>query len=101
MMFRCQFSGEASDGPVYRTVVKTEKTNDGKESKARERELVKPAEKPVRVVIETRHRTYENWGWDEEGRRVRLDDTQGSEIVRELTVRSRHVEAVKRKYGID
>lgn len=100
-MFRCQFSGEVSDGPVYRTVARTEKDSEGKEVKFRERQLVKAAEKPVRVVVEVRPRTYENWGRDDDGYRIRLDDTQGFEIVKELTVRARHVEAVKKKYGIE
>lgn len=99
-MFRCEFSGEISDGPVYKTVITTEKDTCGQDTKNIQRVLVKPAEKPVKVVIESRSTNYKNFGYDEDDRRTQLPDTHGTEIVKELTVRACYVEAVRKKYGV-
>lgn len=98
-MFRCQFSGEVSDPAIWKTVTFNERLEDGRWVSKTKRVFVSGVEKPIKLVIETRPRQYTVTAFDEEGIRYTYT-TQGSEIVRELMVRPRHVEAVKAKYGL-
>lgn len=98
-MFRCQFSGETSEPARYKYEWVIDENNEGHRYQVRK--LVNPAEKPVKIAIEFRNRSYENFSYDLElGRRYREEDTYGQEIVREITVRPKYVEAVKKKYGL-
>jgi hypothetical protein len=51
-------------------------------------------EKPVRLVVETRYRKYVNV--------INREpiESEGTEIVKELLVRAKHVDAVKKRYGL-
>jgi len=98
-MFRCQFSGEVSDPAIYKTITSNDRLEDGRWVSKTKRVFVSPTEKPVRLVIETRAREYTVTAFDEEGIRYTYT-TQGTEIVRELLIRPRHVEAAKAKYGL-
>lgn len=69
-MFRCQFSGEVS----------------------------RVKESPVRLVIQSRKRTYDHRVKTEEG--VEHFQTQGSEIVKEIVIRASHLDAAKKKFGL-
>lgn len=66
-MFRCQLTGEVSE----------------------------PKEKPVRVVTQTRPRTYVNFVRDEE-LKVHKVETQGSEIVKEIVIRAKNLHLVRK-----
>lgn len=99
-MFRCQFSGEVSDPAVNELKFIPHPNLDGKRVLAKV--LVKPAEKPVKVVIKTRSVKYENFSYDKEtNRRFKSDDTYGTEIVKEILVRAKYLEAVKKKFGLE
>lgn len=98
-MFRCQFSGEFSEPSVYKNEWVHDENYDG--CRRQVRVLVRAAEKPVKLAIEFRTRVYENYSYDSEtGRRFREEDSYGREIVREITVRAKHLEAVKKKFGL-
>jgi hypothetical protein len=99
-MFRCQFSGEKSEGSVYRTEVVNEKLEDGRWVSKSRRTFVSGPEKPIKIVIETRPKSYVNRKYNEDGIGWVEVETFGTEIVRELTVRPRHVDAVKARYGV-
>lgn len=70
-MFVCQHSGEISDS----------------------------REKPVRLVVETRAQQYVNEIRGDE-REVIRNVTTGTEIVKEVIVRARHVDAAKKRFGL-
>lgn len=99
-MFRCQFSGEKSEGTTYQTEVVSERLEDGRWVSKTKRTFLSAPEKPVRVVVEKRPKTYVNRVYNEDGEGWYEVETQGWEIVRELLVRPRHVEAVKARYGV-
>jgi len=103
-MFRCQFSNEISSPAVWKTESVSEQKSEGnwteKLGSKYVRVLVTAAEKPVKVVIETRRREYNNEFWSEENGREAFT-TYGTEIVKELTIRARHLDAVKKKYGLE
>jgi hypothetical protein len=102
-MFRCQCGCAREDSQsksaVYKTVVYNERLDDGRWVQRTKRVFVSPAEKPVKIVVETRPRKYTNHWYDEEGIRHTFF-TEGSEIVKELMVRPEHLAAVKEKYGL-
>lgn len=102
-MFRCQFSGQVSDGPKYKWV---EEVNDQTGHKVRVWKLIAGAEKPVTVVIATRSQVYQHlrnrdgspvppgaphWETD----RDKSFESKGFEIVQEIRVRPQHVAKVK------
>lgn len=91
-MFRCQFSGEVSDGAEYR--YQWVKDDDVKQSEARRLECVcvRHAETPVKIVVQWRRKVYTNQYGEVIG--------EGREIAKELTIRAKHLEAVKHKYGL-
>jgi hypothetical protein len=89
-MFRCQFSGELSDGAQYR--YEWARGDDPKDRNLG-RVMLRAAEKPVRVAVEFRSKSYTNENGEVIG--------EGREIVKELLIRARHLDAVKRKYGLD
>lgn len=66
-MFRCELTGEVSE----------------------------PREKPVKVVVATRNRTYSNFVRGEEGWEEKV--TYGTEIVKEVSVRAKHVHKLETK----
>ncbi len=100
-MFKCEFSGEISDGPVKAVVRDLNKTADGAEVKGLTQSYVeKAAERPMKVVVESRKVTYQNYGFDDDGNRVRLPDTYGVETIKEITIRAKHLDAVKKKYNL-
>lgn len=95
-MFRCQFSGEVSDGPVFDYVVIVDPSTE------RQRKVlskVKESEKPIRIAVSFRPQTYNNFYKDSENKTEKFV-TNGKEIVKELLVRARHLDAVKKKYGL-
>lgn len=95
-MFRCQFSGEVSDGPVFGYATVTDPSTE------RQKKIwtkVKEGEKPVRIAVEFRDKTYVNYYRDSEGNREEVI-THGREIVKELLIRPKHLDAVKKKYGV-
>jgi hypothetical protein len=98
-MFRCQFSGEVSDPAIFKTVTYNERLEDGRWVSKTKRVFVSGVEKPVKIVVETRPRSYTNYWYDDEGVKHAFE-TQGTEIVRELMVRPKHLEAVKAKYKL-
>lgn len=95
-MFRCEFSGEVSDGPVFDFITVVDPSTD-RPSKVLSR--VKESEKPLRVVIQSRAQSYANVYKDAEERGVKVM-TEGHEIVKELLIRERHLDAVKKKYNL-
>lgn len=98
-MFRCEFSGEVSDKAIYsfNTIPDPDSApasgTDG--IRISRRTLTSPAEKPVILVIKLRSKEYVNY--DEEGY---AQTTQGFEILKEIRVRAKHVEAAKKHYGL-
>lgn len=56
--------------------------------------ISKPGEKPVRVVLETRPKTYENEYKDEDDK-WRSFKSEGYEIVREIIVSAEYYETIK------
>jgi hypothetical protein len=95
-MFRCQLTGQVSDPVVYgKKIVVDEETNESREIYG----IVKGAEKPVKLVIETRPRKYVNHYRDEDGN-VETVVTHGTEIVREITIRECNLELAKRKFRL-
>lgn len=98
-MFKCEFSKEMSEPAVYKfdTVPDADSAPVGGTNGIRcnVRILVKPAEKPVTLVIRSCSREYVNY--DEEGFAYA---SQGHEIVKEIRVRVKHLEAAKLHYGV-
>ncbi len=95
-MFRCQLTGQVSEPVQYgKKLVVDEETNESREVYG----IVKGAEKPVKLVIETRPKKYVNYYKDEEGDLQQLV-TQGTEIVREITIRECNLELAKRKFRL-
>jgi hypothetical protein len=62
-------------------------------------ELSEKNEKPVRIAVEFRNKEYKNTYRDEEG--YQNVTTYGSEIVKEILVRVRHLEEIRRKYNLE
>jgi hypothetical protein len=98
-MFKCQFSGESSSPAVYRSETVVVRNEDGKETERTIRRFVSAPEKALKVVVVTRSREYNNTIWNDEDER-RDFVTHGTEIVKELTIRARHLAAVKVAYGL-
>lgn len=103
-MFKCEFSGDISDPAVYRTVRETDRPSGSSETDPQYRmaerayrQLVTPAEKPVKLVIATRARVYGENALDSDGYPV--EPTHGTEIVKEITIRRRHLETARKHYG--
>lgn len=97
-MFKCQFSGEISSPALWKTEKVNTQTADGKWLERVVKTLVSGPEKPMRVAIQTRGREYVNAIRTEDDGRVEWV-TKGTEIVKELTIRAKHLAAVKEKYG--
>lgn len=97
-MFRCQFSGEVSSPAIWKTEKVNERLENGNWVERTVKTFVSGPEKPIRVVVEIRRRDYANVIRTEEGREEFT--TSGTEIVKELTIRAKHLAAVKEKYGI-
>ena len=98
-MFRCEFSKEMSDPAIFKfdTVPDTDSapTGDAEGIRKNVRQLVKAAEKPVTLVVRTRSKEYVNY--DEEGYAY---GSSGYEIVKEIRIRAKHLEAAKLHYGV-
>lgn len=95
-MFRCEFSGEISDGSVFGYIHATDPITE------RQRKVLtktKAAETPVRIAVEFRNKTYVNVFKNSEGDREEIR-TEGKEVVKELLIRAKHLDAVKKKYGL-
>jgi hypothetical protein len=90
-MFVCEFSGEVSDEAVVKFV---EKSHYPDGMKVMTKVVERPAEKPLRVVIQKRLITYVD---GQTGNAY----AEGSEIVQELMIRAKHLDAVKKKYGLE
>lgn len=95
-MFRCQVTGQLSEPAVYGF---KEVTNEVTGETRKVYTLIKAAEKPVKLVVETRDIEYTNFYKTEEGD-LETIITAGSEIAKELTVRACNVELAKKKYGL-
>jgi len=96
-MFKCQYSGEISDAAQYEFVNSGENTSvvdKGRDRGQIVRVMVKPAEKPVRIVVKHRRKIYENVV---EGV---VNSSEGLEIDTELLVRAKYVEEIKNKNNI-
>jgi len=91
-MFRCDFSGEQSKPADWSWVRPVEMDRNGNKAYGMPvKKIVTPAETPVRVVVAERSMTY----FGEHGEVI----GHGTEIVKVLTIRAKHLEAVKEKYG--
>jgi hypothetical protein len=91
-MFRCQFSKELSKEAEWSLVWLTEVDKYGHAFRTKlVKKVVTPAETPIRVVIAERPATYYNDRGQVCG--------SGTEIVKTLLIRAKHLEAVKEKYG--
>lgn len=98
-MFRCQFSGEVSSPAIWKTEKVNERRDDGTWIEKVVKSFISGPEKPMKVVIESRRRDYDNTIRTEEDGRIDWK-TSGTEIVKELTIRVKHLAAVKEKYGL-
>jgi len=98
-MFRCEFSGELSDGAVWQMV---DAMNESSKHRERVRKLVSPAEKPVFIIVETRKKNYNNLTKTKKLRRGKEEETtttsmtEGYEIVREIKVRQKYADEVRK-----
>lgn len=98
-MFKCEFSGELSEGAVWQF---TETLNENTKHRQRTRKLVRAAEKPVVIVVETRRKTYNNLYTTKKMRKGREEESlasntsEGFEIVREIRVREKYADQVRK-----
>jgi hypothetical protein len=91
-MFRCQATGEVSDAAEYAYVDGVCAYTNLPKKVLR---LIKPAEKPIKVVVKTRPKSYTNFYRGEEG--FESTTTTGEEIVKELLVREKNLHKVKNR----
>ncbi len=95
-MFRCAVTGQVSEGAVWGMKDFIHEVT-GEEYRALT--IIKPAEKPLKLTVQSRPKEYLNILEDEEGERIEVESS-GSEIVKEITIRECNLELAKKKYNL-